>query len=371
MLHISSPALGSEELSAVAEVLASRWLGLGEVTRAFERELAAYLGAAHVVGVSSGTAALHLALAAHGIGAGDEVIVPSITFAASVQAVLAVGATPVFADALDETGLLDPDDVMQRVTPQTRAIMPVHLGGSPCDMDRLSAIAEASGAVLIEDAAHAFGSEWRGRRIGSTGTVCFSFDPIKTITCGEGGAVAVADEAIAESLRRWRGLGIDGSTGAASMRTTSFRAVTGPGLRAHLPNLCAAIGRAQLRKVDAFIARRRDIARRYDAAFAGLRHARSFPVDHETVVPHIYMLRVPGDRRDAASTALEARGVGTGLHYVANHVQPYFVQFVRGPLPVADRLWRELLTIPLHAALADDDVARVIDAVLAWDESAD
>ncbi len=371
MLHISSPALGPEELSAAAEALSSPWLGLGAVTRAFEEELAEYLGAAHVVAVNSGTAALHLALAAHGIGAGDEVVVPSITFAASVQAVLAVGATPVFADALDETGLLDPDDVVQRLTPRTRAIMPVHLGGSPCDHDRLSAIAESSGAVLIEDAAHAFGSEWRGRRIGATGTVCFSFDPIKTITCGEGGAVAVADAAVAEGIRRWRGLGFDGATGAASMRTTTFREVCGPGLLAHLPILCAAIGRAQLRKVDAFIARRRVIARRYDAAFGSLRNARIRPVDYDTVVPHIYMLRVPGGRRDAAADALEAGGVGTGLHYVANHVQPYFRQFVRGPLPVADRLWRELLTIPLHAALTDDDVARVVEAVQVWDASVD
>ena len=373
MIQISRPSLGPDEAQAVAEVFRTGWLGLGTVTRDFEATLEAYLGCPHVVAVNSGTSALHIALTAFGVGAGDEVIVPSITFAACVQAILATGATPVFCESLEETLLMDLDDAAARITPRTRAVMPVHYGGSPCDLDALFQLAAAHGFVVVEDAAHAFGSSWRGRRIGSFGhATCFSFDPIKTLTCGEGGAVALADPVLAEDIRRRRILGIDRETWTryANARSWSYD-VTSEGFRYHLPNFCAAVGLVQFKKLESFIDRRRAICREYDRAFQHLTCLKIRPVDYDTVAPHLYVVRLTRGRRETFTEALAAAGVGTGLHYIANHVHPYFRKFAPEPLPVAERLWPSLVTLPLHCELSDADVRTVIDAVLACEERVD
>lgn len=365
-ISVSRPSLGPEELRAVEDVFRSGWLGLGTVTRRFEEALERHLGCKHAVAVNTGTSALHIALSAFGIGRGDEVIVPSITFAASVQAILASGATPVFAEVDEGTMLVDVADVARRIGPRTRAVMPVHLYGSACDMDALLALAERHGFWVIEDAAHAFGTVHHGRRIGSFGhATCFSFDPIKTVTCGEGGAVTLADDARAEAIRRLRVLGITTEPGPSGQRE-----VVSEGFRYHLPDFCAAIGLAQLAKVDGFVARRQVICRAYDAAFATLRHVRLRPVDWDAVAPHIYVVRVHGRPRADLTTALRAAGVDSGVHYVANHEQPFFRRFATGPLPVAERVWREIVTLPLHCAMTDADVRTVIDAVVAWDRGA-
>ena len=366
MIQISRPSLGPEEAQAVAEVFRTGWLGLGAVTREFEATLEGYLGCPHVIAVNSGTSALHIALSAFGVGKGDEVIVPSITFAASVQAILATGATPVFCESLEETVLMDLDDVTTRITPRTRAVMPVHYGGSPCDLDALLRLAQAHGFVVVEDAAHAFGSSWCGRPIGSFGhATCFSFDPIKTLTCGEGGAVALADPVLAEGIRRRRLLGIDRQswTRDANARSWSYD-VTSEGFRYHLPNFCAAVGLAQFKKIESFIERRRAICREYDRAFRHLTWLKIRPVDYDSVAPHLYVVRLTRGRREMFTEALAAAGVGTGLHYIANHLQPYFRQFAPVPLPVSERLWQSLVTLPLHCELSDADVLTVIDAVL-------
>ena len=369
MISVARPSLGAEELRAVEEVFQSGWLGLGATTRAFEEALATMFGGRHVVAVNSGTAALHLALGGFGIGPGDEVLVPSLTFAACVQAIVACGATPVFCES-DADGLcVDPADVARRISPRTKAVMPVHYGGVPCDLDALLALAERHGLRVIEDAAHAFGSTYRGRPVGSFGhAACFSFDPIKTITCGEGGAVVVADDAVADEIRRRRALGIDHDAwGRRQDDRPWFYQVTGDGLRYHMPNFCAAIGLAQLAKLDGFVRRRREVCRRYDAAFAGLAHVRVRRVDYAETVPHLYVVRVDADARDPFMTSLTGRGVGSGVHYIASHVHPHFARWVTEPLPVADRLWREIVSLPLHCELADADVDAVVDAVRAWD----
>jgi perosamine synthetase len=362
-ISVSRPSLGPEEIQAVEEVFGSGWLGMGTVTRDFEEALERYLGCKHVVAVNTGTSALHIALSAFGIGPGDEVVVPSITFAASVQAILATGATPVFCDVDAETALADVADVARRITPRTRAVMPVHLYGSPCDMDALLAVAARHGIAVIEDAAHAFGSTSAGRRIGSFGdATCFSFDPIKAITCGEGGAVALADDARADVIRRRRALGIAPEPGASG-----HREVTSEGFRYHMSDFCAAIGLAQLAKLEGFLRRRRAICRAYDAAFTGLRRVRVPRADWDAIAPHIYVVRVDAGAPAAMMGALRSAGVDTGVHYVASHVQPYFRRWATVELPVADRLWREIVTLPLHCAMTDADVRTVIDAVLAWD----
>ncbi|MBI5630431.1 MAG: DegT/DnrJ/EryC1/StrS family aminotransferase [Elusimicrobia bacterium] len=370
MIAISKPVTGPEEILAMQKVFETGWLGLGSTVFQFEEELKKYLGAKHVIAVNTGTSALHIALAALGVGPGDEVILPSITFAACVQAVLALGAVPVFAESYEESLLLDVGDVEGRLTPKTKAVMPVHFCGSSCDMERLMALAGKRGFKVVEDAAHAFGSEHQGRKVGTCGdAVCFSFDPIKNITTGEGGAVAVADEALAEDIRRMRILGIDKDTWHRYKNTrTYFYEVVSPGFRYHMPNFCAAVGLEQLKKLPGFIARRRDICRRYDDAFKGLAGVTPLKTD-PGAAPHIYIVRVPAESRDAFMELLKSRGVGTGLHYIANHIQPFFKKFARGPLPRAERLWQEIVTVPLHCGLNDQDVEAVIGAVREYSES--
>jgi perosamine synthetase len=356
MISISRPSLGEEELRAVGHVFASGWLGLGAVTRAFEEALEHLVGCGHAIAVNSGTSALHLALRAVGVGPGDEVVVPSITFAASIQAILVSGASPVFCEAHADTILMDVDDVARRITPRTKAVMPVHLGGTPCDMDGLLALAADHRVRVVEDAAHAFGSTYRGRRIGGFGDVtCFSFDPIKNITCGEGGAVALGDDTLAADIRRRRVLGIEAGV------------VESDGFRYHMPDFCAAVGLSQLAKLDGFLARRRAICRTYDAAFHGLRHVRIRPVDYEATAPHIYVVRIHGGRRADFIDALATAGVATGLHYRPSHLQPHFRRFAVAPLPASEQLGQEIVTLPLHCGLSDQDVATVVDAVAGWD----
>jgi len=371
MIAISKPVTGPEEMKAVEKVFETGWLGLGSTVFEFEEALKKYLGAKHVIAVNTGTSALHIALSGLGIGPGDEVIIPSITFAACVQAVLALGAVPVFAESDEDTLLIDLDDVEKRITKKTKAVMPVHYCGSPCDLDRLYALARKHGFKVVEDAAHAFGSDYKGRKVGASGdAVCFSFDPIKNITTGEGGAVALSDDKVAEEIRRQRILGIDKDTWHRYKNTrTYFYEVVSPGFRYHMPNFCAAVGLEQLKKLPGFVARRREIARRYDAAFAGLSEIKTLQVDYASVAPHIYILRVPAERRDAFMEALKASGVGTGLHYIANHIQPFFKKYAGKPLPRAERLWQEIVTIPLHCGLSDADVETVVSAVTEFDRT--
>jgi dTDP-4-amino-4,6-dideoxygalactose transaminase len=248
-------------------------------------------------------------------------------------------------------------------------VMPVHYCGNPCDMDRLLALAEAHRFVVIEDAAHAFGSMYKGRKVGSFGhATCFSFDPIKNITCGEGGAVVLSDGGIAEEIRRRRILGIDKDTWHRYKNTRSwFYEVSSPGYRYHMPNFCAAIGLVQLKKVDVFIRRRREICKRYDAAFEKLKKVRILSMNYDEVAPHIYIVRMLDDSRDRFMDFLKDRGVGTGIHYIANHLQPFFKPYAREPLPVSERLWQQIVTLPLFYDMTEEDIQTVIDAVVSYD----
>ncbi len=209
-IPVSRPSVGMDEIEEIRKVFDSGWLGLGSTVFEFEKKLSEYLGGRDVIAVNTGTTALHIALDALGIADGDEVILPSLTFCASVQVITALRAVPVFCEINPDTLTVDINDVKQRITSRTKAIMPVHYCGQPCDMDALLALGRERNIMIVEDAAHAFGSSYQGKKIGSFGDVaCFSFDPIKNITCGEGGAVVLGDDDIAEEIRRKRILGID------------------------------------------------------------------------------------------------------------------------------------------------------------------
>lgn len=358
-LPVARPQLGADELAAVERVFASGWLGRGPASEQFERQLAERLQVPHVVVVSTGTAALQLAVEALGIGAGDEVIVPSLTYCATYQAVAATGATPVFAEIDDDTLCLDAGDVAARISPRTRAILTVHFAGFAGGRPALAKVAAAHGIDLIEDAAHAFGSTLDpidgGGPVGSTGNpVCFSFDPIKSLTCGQGGAVVTADDALADRVRAASNLGLSPTEDGGSH-------VVGPGHRFAMSDLNAAIGLAQLGRFDELANRRREIVTRYVADLGSVPGVRLASHPPERMVPFMFPIRVPAERRATIRAELAADGIATGMHYAPGHRQPYYRS--GGPLPVTERACAELVTLPLTPSMTEDQVGRVVAGV--------
>ena len=369
MIAVSSPLIGQEELDAIKPVFESGWLGLGSNTYAFEKEISKLLGAKNVIAVNTGTSALHLALDAFGIGPGDEVIVPSLTYAASIQPIINLGATPIFCEVHEQDLLIDLNDVESRITSKTKAVMPIHYCGNPCDMDRLIDMSKKYHFKIIEDAAHAFGSSYNGSKIGSFGdATCFSFDPIKVITCGEGGAVVLQDNEIAEEIRKKRILGINKDTWHRYKNERNwFYEVTTTGYRYHMSNINAAIGLIQISKLDQFIERRRWICEQYDNAFKGLVHIHPLKINYDDVSPFMYIVRVPGKQIEFMDF-LGERGIGTGVHYIANHIQPLFRKYSSKELSLTSKLWNEIVTLPLHCRLSDDDIQKVIENVLEFEK---
>ena len=366
MIRVSQPVVGDEELAAVKVALERGYYGHAEKVLEFEDRLRNYLNAPEVVCVVNGTAALHLSCDALGLGPGDEVLVPSITYVASFQAIAATGATPVACDVEGHTLLIDLEDARQRITAQTKAIMPVHYAGNAANMEDVHLLAEEYGLRVVEDAAHAFGSTLHGKKVGSFGDIsCFSFDSIKTITCGEGGAIVSKDSDLAELIRQKRQLGIDRkSHPSASWRDRSRGYdVSTQGFRYHMGNINASIGLVQLGKVNEFITRRREICKRYDAAFRDVDGLRTLCMDYDEVAPHIYVIRVEDGRRDALMEFMRNCDIETGVNYIPNHLHTYF-KHNGFPLPEAEQAYAEILTLPLHAALSDDDVYRVMETII-------
>lgn len=363
LIPVSRPSIGKEELQEVRKVFESGWLGLGGWVFKFEEELKRILGAENVIAVSTGTHALHLALDAAGIKPGDEVIVPSFTFVASVQAIMMCGAKPVFCDINEDDLNMDAEDAIKRITPQTKAIMPVHYAGQPADMDVIMEVSSSRKIRVIEDAAHAFGSYYKDKKIGSFADLtCFSFDPIKNITCGEGGAIVTSDKEIAELIYKKRILGIDKDTWSRyEHKRDWFYDVTTLGFRYHMSNINAAIGIAQIKKLKRFIARKKEIVRKYDVEFQKIKAIKLLKRDYESCAPFHYVIRVKEDR-EGLRQFLKERKIDSGVHYIPNHLQPFFSKF-KVELPVTEKIWNEILTLPLYYDMLDEDVAQVIKAV--------
>jgi dTDP-4-amino-4,6-dideoxygalactose transaminase len=364
MIRLSRSVLDSQEQLAVAEVIDHGYLGMGRFTAQFEANLRTYLGGGPQVScVSTGTAALQLALQALNIRAGDEVIVPALTFVASFQAITATGARAVACDVDSTTGFIDIADAEIRLTSRTRAVMPVHYASAAPGMDAVYRLATKHGLRVIEDAAHAFGGSRNGVPVGASGDiVCFSFDGIKNITSGEGGAVVTNDPRVSEAVRDARLLGVERDTEKryAGQRSWDFD-VHEQGWRYHMSNLMAAIGNVQLRKLPQFIQHRREVARRYLEAFSALESAAILTLPYEEMVPHIFVLRVLDGRRDELLAHLRASDIECGVHYKPNHLLTRFRTSYS--LPTAERLGREVISLPTHAALTVDEQAAVIAAV--------
>ena len=370
-IPISKPSLSREELSNVTEVFQTGWFGMGALTYEFEEKIGEYFGEKHVIATNTGTNAIHLALDSYGIKKGDEVIVPSMTYAASIQAILFTGATPVFCESRIKDLSIDIKDVKKRLTHRTKAIMPVHYCGKSSDMDELLDIADSYDIIIIEDAAHAFGSKYKKKYIGSFGNAtCFSFDPIKVITCGEGGVVTTNNDKIADIRRKKRNLGIDKATWCRykGKRQRSYD-VTEKGYRYHMPNFCAAIGIAQLEKIETFIERRWEICNKYDENFKKLKKVKILEIDYKETVPFIYILRIKNNLRQKFIEHLKLNNVDTGIHYIPNHYHTYFKQFIKGHLPITEKLGKQIVTIPLFVDMTRDEIEIVINAVLSFGQT--
>ena len=363
-IRLSRSTVGREEADALAAVIAEGYLGMGRFTQRFETELAAYFGSGReVVCVNTGTSALQLALQSIGVGAGDEVLVPGLTFVASYQAISATGAKPVACDVHRESGFLDAADAARRVTANTRAIMPVHYASIAPGLADVYALARERGLRVVEDAAHSFGCSFAGERVGAKGDlVCFSFDGIKNITCGEGGAIVTSDPRAAARARDARLLGVEKDTEKryAGDRSWDFD-VTDQGWRYHMSNLMAAIGSAQLAKLPAFAARRQELLRRYVTEFGAIDGCAPLQPPDPGLVPHIFVLRVLCGRRDALVAELRGQQIECGLHYKPNHLlSKYRTAYA---LPAVEALTAEVVSLPMHASLTDDEQGAVIGAV--------
>jgi len=346
-------------------VLDREFLGMGAEVQQFEGALTRFFGRPATC-VVNGTAAVHVAVQACGLGPDDEVLVPSLTFVASFQAVSATGARPVPCDIEPDTCILDWRDAERRLTSRTKAVMPVHYTGGVGDLDAIYAFADRHGLRVIEDAAHAFGTTHHGERVGSFGDIaCFSFDGIKNITSGEGGCIVTDDEVVLQRIRDARLLGVQGDTEKryASERSLAFD-VTAPGWRYHMSNIMAAIGLEQLRCFTDFANVRRKRALLYDSLLRDHPRITLLARDYDTVVPHIYVVRIAGLRdRKALQARLLEQGIETGSHYQPNHWLSFYRDPSATPLPVTDSIYPEMLTLPLHYDLSEPDLRWVCEVL--------
>lgn len=366
MIKSSRGSCGEEELAEVKEAFDYGYFGLAYKTNEFEAEIARYLDTDRfVITTSTGTNALHLALDTIGIGPGDEVIMPSFTFVATAQAVAMCGGTPVFCEVYPDTFLMDIEDVKRKITSRTKAIIPVHYAGRPCDMDALMKIREELGIRIIEDAAHAFGTYYHGKKIGSFGDItCFSFDSIKVMTCGEGGAVVTNDESFDDLSRKKRLLGIDRKTMHVKdwKKRSWIYDVPTLGYRYHMSNINAAIGLAQIKKVDAFIARRRELCHQYDSELAGVDGIERMSDCYDTITPFMYVIRVKNGKRNQLKDYLMEHDIESGISYIPCH---HFSLFRKesAQLPITDAIFEEILCLPMHYELTDKDVSEVASVI--------
>lgn len=368
-VHLFRPAISESAIEAVAEVLRSGWTGLGPKTEQFEKQFADYVGTKYCVGVNSCTSALHLSLRLLDIKEGDEVISTAFTFVSTNHAILYERAIPVFADVEKDYPNIDPNDVERKITPKTRAIIAVHYGGQPCDLGHLHKLSHTYNIPIIEDCAHAAGASWSDKRIGSVSSLnCFSFQSVKNLSLGDGGAITTNNPLYNERLRRLRWLGIDKSTWN---RTNLARTGEIPrayawqydvpeiGFKYHMNDIMAVIGIEQLKLLDQENVRRAQIAKTYRKALEKIPGITLLKQQENAVSSH-HIFAVVAQEREKLINKLKAHNIHPGVHYVRNDLYP---MYQKSDLPNAQYFQDHLISLPLHLALTDEDIQRVIDVI--------
>jgi len=355
MIPIAKPMIGSEEMYAVAEVLRSGGLAQGSRVRSLEERFADYIGVSHVVAVSSGTAALHIAMLAHGIGKGDEVITTPFSFIATANVILFTGAKPVFAD-INNNYNINPEEILQAITPRTKAVLPVHLYGCPAEMKAIQEIADDHHLIIIEDACQAHGATYYNKKVGSFGTGTFSFYPTKNMTTGEGGMITTNDQKVAERARMLRNHG--------SSRRYVHEML---GFNLRMTDIGAAIGLVQLKKLDHFNVARRKNAKYLTGKLKDIEEISTPDSDHGHVF-HQYTIRI-NDRDDFVSY-LESNGIGTGIYYpIPIHKQPLYQKLRFGDsLPVSERFANVVVSLPVHPGVSEDNLDYIIRIIKEYTE---
>lgn len=370
MIPVSRPWLENNELLEIEKVFKTNWLGMGSFVKDFEDKVKNYLDTPYFISTNTGTDALHLALEVLDLNFTDEVIVPSLTFVATIQAILSAGGKPVFCDVNEDDLNVDIESIKRKITPRTKVILPVHYRGVPANMDELLKIAKEKNIKIVEDAAHAFGSlynyEGTKKKIGSFGDLtCFSFDPIKVITCGEGGGISLRDESMYQKILRKRVLGINNDTWSRYGHERNWvYDVTDKGYRKHMSNICAAIGLKQLEKVEEFIAHRRKIGQYYNQLLSHTDFAGKIKLlanNFETTALFTYIIRVLDSKRDDLMGFLKKNNIGTGVHYIPNHLHSYFKNIDSSDLQATNRVSEQILTLPLHMGVTMTDVEKIVD----------
>lgn len=372
MLPYGRHCVDEDDIAAVIEVLRSDWLTTGPRVEEFERAFADFCGSRHAVAVSSGTAALHAAMNALGIEAGDEVLVPAMTFAATANAAVYQGATPVFCDVEPDTLLLDAKSLESRITPRTRALVAVDYAGQPCDYDALRALADKHHLALLDDACHALGGAYQGRAVGSLADLnTFSLHPVKPITTGEGGMITTDDEAWARRMRVFRNHGITSDHRTRMEQGAWFYQMESLGFNYRLSDFQCALGQSQLRKLSAWVRRRQSIARRYDSLLPSLPFVESLSVrENISHGYHLYVVALDveaiGKTRDEIFSALRAQNIGVNVHYIPVHLHPFYRERFNtktGDCPVAEAAYNRILSLPIFPAMSERDVDDVVRAL--------
>jgi perosamine synthetase len=368
LIPLFRPSYDHQEAEAVAEVLRSGWVGLGPKTGQFEKEFAGYIGSPYCVALNSGTAALHLAMLSLDLKQGDEVIVTPITFVSTVHVIEYVGAKPVFADVEPDTLNIDLKDIDDKISERTKAILVVHYGGHPCDMDPILDCAHKHGISVVEDAAHACGATYKGKKIGTISPLtCFSFHAVKNLATGEGGAITFQEPRLDRYFREMRWMGITKDTWDRTLKGETYAwkySVNRLGFKCHMHDISAAIGLVQLQKLEKNNQRRREIAERYSRELEDLSWI-ELPVEKPYARSswHIYKITVPSlTIRDALIDHLKKNGISPGVHYYPANLYPYY-EGSNGAVPVASRIWERILSIPMFPDLTAEEQGKVIQAI--------
>lgn len=372
-LPFSRPSITEEDISAVGEVLRSGWITTGPNTAAFERDFCEYVGCTHAVALGSATAGMHLLLKALEIGPGDEVITPSMTWVSTVNLIVLAGATPVFADIDRDTLMVTPETVAPCISSRTRAVIPVHFAGASVDITALRGLADQNGVPLVEDAAHALGTQYRGRHVGTTGTSVFSFHPVKNITTGEGGMFCTDDKEMAERISRlkFHGLGVDAYDRQAQGRSPQAQ-VLEPGYKYNMTDMAAVLGLRQLHRINQFNRKRSQLAARYLEWLEDMDELLPLAIPEDTTrhAWHLFIVRLDTDRagmsRDEFMERLKEKNIGTGLHFRAVHLQKYYRESMgmeKGVLPNTEWNSDRICSLPLFPDMTFEDVDGVVEAI--------